>query len=123
MARSRSTRSVPTPCGLRWRINVEADHTRCFGRELRIIALAPRLPRSEIDIVLSAETAPRILDHSPILSFLIIDQNFRCLYRAQVHRPVSQLLGEASYESVIQVMARSVCGGRRCFDGERASIR
>src|SRR5215471_6014813 len=37
--------------------------------------------------------------------------------------PVTQLLGEASYASVTKAMARSACGGRRSFDGERACIR
>src|SRR6516164_9026828 len=43
------------------RIDIETDHIGCFRRELRVIALAPGLAGSQIDVVL-AQKAPNILN-------------------------------------------------------------
>src|SRR6516165_5477387 len=43
------------------RINVKADHVGRLRGELRVVALAPGLPRSQIDVVLAQET-PNILN-------------------------------------------------------------
>src|SRR6516164_4395797 len=50
------------------RIDVEADHIGGFRRELRIVALAPRLARSQIDLVL-AQKAPNILNINVLQGF------------------------------------------------------